>query len=107
MRLRIHPAAREEARAAVEWYERRQAGLGSTFSTELLRALDIIADAPEAWPTSPGVKHPLPIRRFLLPGFPFALPYVVLEDEVVLLAIAHLRRQPGYWLARAQRLSGR
>jgi len=107
MRIRIHPSAREEARAAVEWYERRQAGLGSTFSTELLQALNVIADAPEAWPHWPGMKAPLPIRRFLLSGFPFALPYVVLEDEVVLLAIAHLRRQPGYWLARARQLSGR
>jgi hypothetical protein len=34
--------------------------------------------------------------------FPFALPYVMREDLVVVLAIAHVRRRPGYWLERAK-----
>lgn len=42
------------------------------------------------------------MRRFLLKRFPFALPYLVLEDLVVVLAIAHERRQPQYWLKRAK-----
>jgi toxin ParE1/3/4 len=41
------------------------------------------------------------VRRFLLSGFPFALPFVVLEGQVVILAVAHLRRRPGYWIERA------
>jgi hypothetical protein len=36
--------------------------------------------------------------------FPFALPYLVLEELVVVLAIAHVRRRPGYWLKRVSSL---
>jgi len=42
----------------------------------------------------------LNVRRFLLTGFPFALAYVVDGDSVTVLAVAHLRRRPGYWLGR-------
>jgi toxin ParE1/3/4 len=45
--------------------------------------------------------HPAPILH------PFALPYLVLEELVVVLAIAHVRRRPGYWLQRARPLQRR
>ncbi|MCP3142489.1 hypothetical protein [Pyxidicoccus xibeiensis] len=48
------------------------------------------------------MSHSPPIRRFLVWDFPFALPFMVLEDRIVVLAVAHLRRKPGYWLQRAE-----
>jgi toxin ParE1/3/4 len=42
----------------------------------------------------------LGVRRFVMSRFPFALPYLVIEEQVVVLAVAHLRRRPGYWLRR-------
>lgn len=39
--------------------------------------------------------------------FPFALPYLVLEELVVVLAVAHVRRRPGYWLQRVRPLRQR
>jgi hypothetical protein len=42
------------------------------------------------------------VRRFLLPRFPFAVAYVIRGDDVLVLAIAHTRRRPGYWRGRTQ-----
>jgi hypothetical protein len=37
--------------------------------------------------------------------FPFVVPYMVLDERVFVLAIAHARRHPFYWLWRAPRRS--
>ncbi len=81
------------------------AGLGADLTDEVDHALDAIAERPMTWPARPGIAEALGIRRFLMARFPFAVAYVVEGDEVVILAIAHLRRRPGYWLRRA--VSGR
>jgi plasmid stabilization system protein ParE len=104
MSLALHPEANDELATASEWYERQQRGLGAAFSEEVFHALEVLEDSPETWPEWPGVTHVPPIRRFLLWDFPFALPFVVLEDRVVVLAVAHVRRRPGYWLERAESL---
>ncbi|QSQ19609.1 hypothetical protein JY651_30380 [Pyxidicoccus parkwayensis] len=104
MRVELNEEARSELSAAATWYEGRSPGLGDDFAVAVLRALDAIEEAPETWPPWPGVRKGPVIRRFLLPGFPFVLPYVVLENRVVVLAIAHVRQRPGYWLKRARAL---
>lgn len=40
------------------------------------------------------------IRRHLVPGFPYAVIYEAHHDSVLVLAIAHLRRHPGFWVDR-------
>lgn len=104
MSVQLHPEAQREFAEAANWYEARGVGLGEAFADEVLRALDVIEDSPGAWPQWPGVRHMPPVRRFLLSGFPFALPYGVLKGQVIILAVAHLRRRPGYWLKRTQLL---
>ena len=47
-----------------------------------------------AWPELPSV------RVFPLDRFPFLIPYVVRERELVVLALAHGKRRPGYWRVR-------
>jgi hypothetical protein len=80
MPLRLHPEATTEL-AAAAWYERQQLGLGSVFSSAVFRALDTIEASPDTWSEWPGVHHTPPIRRFLLPDFPFAVPYVVCRKQ--------------------------
>jgi toxin ParE1/3/4 len=104
VRAELHAEAQREFTETAHWYETCGEGLGDTFAVEFLRALDVIEEAPETWPEWPGTRQTPPIRRFLLSGFPFALPYMVLEERVVILAVAHVRRHPGYWLSRAKAL---
>ncbi|HET8542088.1 MAG TPA: type II toxin-antitoxin system RelE/ParE family toxin [Anaeromyxobacter sp.] len=100
MRVVLHPDAVAEATAAGDWYDAQRPGLGADLADELERALDLILENPQTWPMWPGAPAALGVRRFLLPHFPFGLAYVVRGNEVVILAVAHLRRRPGYWLRR-------
>jgi plasmid stabilization system protein ParE len=59
---------------------------------EIKRAIAAIASHPKA---VPKVKNE--IRRRLLKRFPFGILYVATGDEIVVLAVMHLRRHPGYW----------
>ncbi len=40
------------------------------------------------------------IRRCVLPKFPYYVAYEVLASEVIVLAVAHARRRPFYWINR-------
>lgn len=102
MRLVLHPDAVAEATAAGDWYDAQRPGLGLDFVSELERAFEMILENPETWPTWPGLPSKLAVRRFLLARFPFALAYMVRADEVVVLAVAHASRRPGYWRVRAK-----
>ena len=103
MKVVLHPAAVADLSAAGDWYERQRPGLGVDLIEEIERALEVIAESPTAWPRWPGAPTDLEIRRVLLPRFPFALPYLIQPDRIVVLAVAHEKRRPGYWLARAKR----
>lgn len=101
MRIVLHPDAVAEATAAGDWYDAQRPGLGDDFASELERAFELILENPQTWPTWPGVAAGLSVRRFVLARFPFALAYVPRGDEVIVLAVAHTSRRPGYWLGRA------
>lgn len=100
MSIRLHPGAAADLGSAGDWYEQQLPGLASDLTDEVDRAMDAIAERPSTWPLWPGVDPALGVRRFLLPGFPFAIGYVIEGDSITVLAIAHLRRRPGYWLRR-------
>jgi plasmid stabilization system protein ParE len=101
VRVRFHSEARAEAEAAVRWYEERLSGLGSDLLVEVERAVTLIAQAPMAWPVTPDDPR---ARRFLLSRFPYSLVYIVQPaGDVVVAAVMHARRQPGYWRKRLSR----
>ena len=100
MRVRFHSGAAADLTSAGDWYEQQLPGLGSDLAEEVTQALDAITKRPLTWPLWPGIGEAAGVRRFLLARFPFAVGYIVEEDELVVLAVAHLRRRPGYWLER-------
>jgi len=93
--VEVHPAAADEAEAAERWYRDRNETAAMRFRRELDRAVELIAERPEAAP--PYVAS---TRRFLLRRFPFFLVYRVFEQRVQVVAVAHARRRPHYWLQR-------
>jgi hypothetical protein len=42
------------------------------------------------------LRLPSNVHRFLLARFPFAVAYLVQNEDVIILAVAHVRRRPGY-----------
>jgi toxin ParE1/3/4 len=106
LRVELHPEASQEVSIAVDWYEARRAGLGAEFFTELRGGLRAIAASPTTFPLWPDARaRTLGIHRLVLRRFPFVVPYMVLDERVFVLAIAHARRHPSYWLRRAPRSS--
>ena len=91
----FHPEAMEEYVASYAWYYERGAHLAEAFEYETERALRLIVDAPERWPTYAGRY-----RRMLVRRFPFSLVYASTETKPAIIAVAHGHRKPGYWRKR-------
>jgi hypothetical protein len=98
--LSSHPEADVEAEEAAVWFEGRQPGLGRDFLTELERAYAMIQEAPATWPLWPRLPESLGVRRFLLARFPYGIAYDSFGEDVIVYAVAHLSRRPGYWKER-------
>lgn len=90
----LYPAEQEMFDAA-RYYELQATGLGDDFLDKIEFAARDIAENPERWPSTQGN-----IRRRLALRFPYALLYRVDAEEVVVLAVMHLRRHPSYWTGR-------
>lgn len=91
-RLEYLDEALDEAEEAARWYAERSPAAAAGFADELDVAAAVIEQAPEAWP-----PYDHGTRRFLLRRFPYYLVYRIDPTRVVVLAIAHARRRPGYW----------
>lgn len=95
--VRLSAEAAEELEAAVDWYETHRPGLGLVFLDAVDTALAFVAE----WP---GGGAPVPAmhgaRRMPVSRFPYHLPYVVLDDHIRVLAVAHDHRRPGFWRSR-------
>ncbi|MBI5501096.1 MAG: type II toxin-antitoxin system RelE/ParE family toxin [Deltaproteobacteria bacterium] len=102
MQVVLHAGAAAEVSAAVSWYEEREPALGAAFLGELDRGLAVIAEAPYRWPVWPGARPELGARRFLLARFPYGIAYRVRGQRIIVLAVAHLHRRPGYWKVRQE-----
>ena len=88
----FHPEAAAELDAAVDFYERQSPGLGIDFRKDVEIAVKKIQAGPARW--SPYSKR---TRRFLIRRFPYLVVYREFGDEILIVAIAHGRRRPGYW----------
>jgi toxin ParE1/3/4 len=91
----LHPEAIAEARAARQWYESRNAEAAEAFVAELDLAIERIGEAPRSWP-----PYLADTRRYVLRRFPFFIVFREAGDRLQIVAVAHARRQPGYWIGR-------
>ena len=98
--VRYDPDARAEFLDAVRWYARRNVVAAVRFDECVSRAEAAIGKAPHRWPLVNGVPRELNVRRRLVDGFPFAMVYVEFDREILILAVAHGKRRPGYWRER-------
>ncbi len=97
MKLRVHRLAVTEIDHEVDHYESYQVGLGEELEEAIDAAFEKILRFPEA---APQWKSRPDRRVAVLDRFPFTLAYQLTGDEVVILALAHHRRRPGYWSRR-------
>ena len=92
--LRNLRAAREEFAEAVRRYTEQRAGLGVEFFDEVAATTARLEVYPEI---GAPVSQDRLTRRLLVPRFPYQVVYRLTPSEIVILAVAHLKRRPNYW----------
>jgi plasmid stabilization system protein ParE len=98
----VEPDASTELLEAARWYEAQRSGIGLAFLAAVDRAIEQVAAWPATGAPVPGVSAELQVRKMSLPRFPYYLAYLVTNDAIRVLAIAHERRRPGYWHRRTE-----
>ena len=97
---RIHPDAEVELSRAAHWYERRRAGLGDALLAEYERVLARAIVQPRSGAPLRPCPDEVDLRSFSLRRFPYSILVAVMPPSPLVIAIAHQRRRPGYWLTR-------
>lgn len=95
MELLFSALAHQEMTEATRYYEQQQRGLGTSFQQEATAVARRILAQPLAWQVEVE-----PIRRILFNRFPYKMLYAVRGTRIVVLAVAHLHRNPDYWIER-------
>lgn len=96
----FHPTAAEEATAAAEWYSAEQSELGEDFTQELAHSVARLRQLP-----LPSVPHPYTpkqakVQRLMMRRFPYDVVFIVRNETVLIIAVAHQSKRPGYWKTR-------
>jgi len=99
MHIRWHPEAQSEAAEAARFYEERQPSLEQRFLDILEDALHRIRRHPQLYPKVVGEVHHHQCKLFC---FPYGIIYRIKLEAIEILAIMHLRREPGYWKSRSR-----
>jgi plasmid stabilization system protein ParE len=95
MKVVIAEAAQQELGDAVTYYDAQGQGLGDSFLEEFQATVARIVEYPDAWqPLSANT------RRCRLRRFPYGLIYRADDQAILIVAVAHLHREPNYWLER-------
>lgn len=81
--------------AAAKYYESQQEALGGRFLAHAQDAINRIVLHPRLYPVVD-----LDVRRCLLRTFPFGVLFRIRKDQLVIVAVMHLTRDPDYWKSR-------
>lgn len=95
MNVRFLTFAQQEINKAFTWFEGRADGQGIAFLDDLDRVVHLVRRYPSA---SPEIEPE--IRRCLFARLPYSPVYGVENDSIVVVAVAHTRREPNYWVDR-------
>ena len=91
----FHPEADAELIAAAVYYEGQQKELGKRFLSSVEDSLSRRRINPRLYPVIDG-----DVRRCLTRTFPFGVLFRDRAARIEIIAVMHLRREPGYWKER-------
>ena len=92
---RLTTEARGELAFGVSFYDSEYPGLGQELAIEVRRLCRLISESPTA-----GIELRTGLRRRILRRFPYSILYTIDDDSVLVIAVAHQSRRPGYWTRR-------
>lgn len=97
---RQHPDAEDELTASVEWYERREPGVGHELLKAAEEAVQSALDPTVQWGFYRQRRTNPQLYSRSIAGFPIDVIYLRTADTIIVIAYAHERRRPGYWMQR-------
>ena len=94
--VKFHRLAAQELRDADSWYQKREAAIAGRFLNAVDAAAIRIGEDPDSLPIERRHFRAISVRRF-----PYRLIFERLSaDQVLVVAVAHTSRRPGYWIRR-------
>jgi plasmid stabilization system protein ParE len=100
--LNIIGPAESEFEKATTWYRGRNPRLADRFAAEARNTLQRIESFPQIGSRVPGVPD-RNVRHMPIRTFPYYIVFVDLGDSIEVVAFAHNRRRPGYFMSRVRR----
>jgi plasmid stabilization system protein ParE len=98
VRHKFHPEAGLEFAEAVRFYRERGRNLGHRFAREVRTAIQEIVATPTRWRVLQE-----DVRRCLVRVFPYAILYTIEKNYILIIAVMHGKREPGYWRHRLKK----
>ena len=96
--FKYHPKARDEFLESVEYYDTESSGLGIEFYLAVEKLIEFLLEFPEA-----GHQEETGEFSFVMKRFPFTVSYLLEDDLLFIVAIAHHSRNQGYWKKRIEK----
>jgi toxin ParE1/3/4 len=93
--VKFHPNAEAEMIVAARFYEEKQAKLEQQYLQAVSQTVDTIVLNPSIYRMIENE-----VRYSRVSAFPFAVIYRERAHHIEILAVMHIRRQPGYWKSR-------
>ena len=90
------PAARHDFDESFDWYSERSTQAALRFANAVDTAVAQIVAHPTRYASADGIHREFPLKKF-----PFRIVYRLVENRVLVVAISHAKRRPGFWIGRA------
>lgn len=101
--LRIHPGAEAEVIEASAFLNEGTPGAGNDFVVAVGAAIRNARRAPRIGQLVTAIPSKVEIRRIRVRPNDYQVVYVVYDDHILVVAVAHSKRKPLYWLDRVVR----
>jgi hypothetical protein len=98
--VRILEEATQETAEAAAWYDAERLGLGEEFFEAVDAAIDLIEEGVLPLLPMPRKARAHGAKRIILKRFPYDIVALERPHEIVVIAVAHHSRKPGYWRER-------
>lgn len=94
--IRYLAGARRDFDESFDWYSARSPETALRFLGAVRSALTRIQSSPSTFVLIDGVHQESPVSKF-----PFRSIFRSVKDEILIVAIAHAKRRPGFWTGRS------
>jgi toxin ParE1/3/4 len=92
MRYAFHPEALTEYADAVQYYVEQRAEVAQAFIDAVEDAIYRIRESPTRY-----IVIDEDVRQCMTRRFPYGILYTIDPDYILILAVMHCSREPGYW----------